>query len=159
MRALDNGLFSAKSIPLYFYVRFKKVEPFVGSNSCWDETTVILEITGPQQDGEALDKWVDEVVTPALLAAGGTIGLHFGKRIPPNSVTLQAALEKYESCGVETNINPTNCYHPQCQRKMSPSPFQYPPNYYTSDTARAHERGAALRASHSADPISADPSE
>lgn len=153
-RALDAGLFSAKSIPVYFYVRFKKVEPFTGSNSCWSETAVILEITGPQQDGEALDAWVDEVVTPALLAAGGTIGLHFGKRIPPNSATLQAALSKYTSCGVETNISPTNCYHPQCTRALSPASFTYPPTYYSSDLSRAHERAANLRANGRDEPES-----
>jgi hypothetical protein len=78
-QALRDGLFTSKPIPLYYYVRFKKVEPFYPSNSCWNETAVILEITGPQGDGVALDAWVDEVVTPALLQAGGTIGLHFGE--------------------------------------------------------------------------------
>jgi hypothetical protein len=79
LKALSDGLFTSKPIPLYYYVRFKQVEPFVPSNSCWNETAVILEITGPQGDGVALDAWVDQVVTPALLQAGGTIGLHFGE--------------------------------------------------------------------------------
>ncbi|CAB9497143.1 expressed unknown protein [Seminavis robusta] len=132
-QALKRGLFTSKRVPLYYYVRFKRVYPFENSNSCWNETAVILEITGPQGDGAKLDAWVDEVVTPALLDAGGTIGLHFGKRIPPRSLTTQKALEKYASCGAELNLSPANCYHPQCARTTTPQQFTYPPQYYTYD--------------------------
>lgn len=136
LKALRNGLFSAKSIPLYFYVRFKKVEPFTNGNSCFTETSVILEMTAPQQEGEKLDDWVDAVVLPALLDAGATIGMHFGKRIPPNTETLQKAYEKYASCGVELNVSPTNCYHPACTRSLTPDDFNYPPQYYSFDLGR-----------------------
>ena len=128
--ALENGLFTKKQIPLYYYVRFKKVVPFENSNSCWNEPAVILEITGPQGDGDALDQWVDDVVYPALIAEGGTIGLHFGKRIPPGRKTTRAALNKYKSCGAQLDLDPVDCYHPQCKRTTHPSSFVYPDQYY-----------------------------
>lgn len=130
MAAIENGLFTKKRIPVYYYVRFKRVVPLENSNSCWKEPAVILEITGPQGDGEGLDAWVDDVVYPALIAEGGTIGLHFGKRIPPGTQTTRAALKKYKSCGVELNLDPAHCYHPQCKRKVRPSSFVYPDQYY-----------------------------
>jgi hypothetical protein len=130
VKALENGLFTEEAIPLYFYVRFKKVQPKENTISCWDETSVILEITAPKGDGDALDEWVDTIVYPALIDAGGTVGLHFGKRLPPNTNLLQAALKKYESCGVELDLNPDVCFHPQCRRRVAPDPFVYPPQYY-----------------------------
>ena len=71
----------------------------------------------------------NQVLYPALSAIG-TVGLHFGKRVPAGSPVLTAALDKYAQCGVALGLSPADCYHPLCSRTVTPSAFKYPLPYF-----------------------------
>jgi hypothetical protein len=133
MAAMEDGLFTHdERVPLYWGVIAQKVEPTENSNSCWNVTSVALNIQVPPGQGDKLDKYVDKVVLPRLAAVpGSSIGANFGTRLPSRSDFLAMALERYESrCGVELDLLPSDCYHPACTRSTTITTFTYPEQYY-----------------------------
>ncbi len=110
-------------------VVIKKITPAPSSVGCWSEPTAAIDLQMPVGQGAELDAYVDGVLLPAL-AAEGTVGLHFGKRVPAQSAVLRAALETYGRCGVQLSLSPPVCYHPLCSRTEHPSAFEYPQPYF-----------------------------
>jgi hypothetical protein len=131
-QAMQNGLFSGDDkIPNYM---FAMIKPFAASDNphaCWTGPTVALDIQAPPGWGNQLDTYVDEVVYPHLLAVNATVTMHLGKRLPPNSRIVAAALTTYESCGMALNVAANPCYHPLCKRTVVPNEFEYPLAYYS----------------------------
>lgn len=158
--AISNGLFTSEKVPLYFNVVIKRIEAQGINYKCWDNTgkdrnkngdadangdegTVLvasIDAEAPAGWGDRLDKFVDEIIYPALHAYTEDIAIHFGKRSPPNSRILQSALDFYERCGVEIelgkDVKPKDCFHPICDRANNedgPREFTYPSQYYEYD--------------------------
>lgn len=130
-----GGLFTTddKKVPLYFNVVIKRIEAVGNNFNCWGQgaITAAIDLEAPAGWGDKLDDFVDNIVFPELKARGD-VAIHFGKRSPPNSKTLQSAIDFYQKCGVEIDLNLTEdvCYHPICDRNSSPRKFTYPPAYY-----------------------------
>lgn len=132
--AVQGGLFrDAAALPLSFGVVVKKIVPAANATGCWSVPTAAIDIQAPVGEGPNLDEYTDAVVWPRL-AAIGSVGLHFGKRLPAGSRLLRSALDKYSSCGAETglSINPAACYHPMCERAEAATEFVYPSSYYAA---------------------------
>lgn len=128
MRAIENGLF--KDWPLYGGAVIKRIS--ASDQGCWSVDAAALDIQLPINRGDELDDFVNSVIYPTLTDLGGTVSLHFGKRIPENSDTLQSALNFYEDCGVEVGLDlgTEDCFHPLCNRGNSADSFTYPAAYY-----------------------------
>jgi len=134
--AIKDGLFitSEEIVPFYFSVVIKQVNA-VGTNfKCWGEGTrmAAIDIQAPPNQGPQMDAYIENVVYPKL-SKFGDVAIHLGKRSPPNSSILASALDFYKTCGVEIGltVDSTECYHPICERKTTPTTFQYPAAYYT----------------------------
>jgi len=134
--AAEAGLFSGDDrVPIWFNVVIKRIVA-VGTNyKCWGEAGRIMasiDIEAPLGFADELDDYIENTIYPKLVVAGGPVAIHFGKRSPPNSSVLTSAMNFYESCGVETNLQVAveDCIHPLCERKPAPSVFHYPPAYY-----------------------------
>jgi len=126
---VDNGIFS--EFPRKAGSLAKKIVP-IGTNACWTEPIAAIDFQIPLGFATELDDFVENVFYPKLLELNSSakVTLHFGKRVPPNSNVLQAALNNYESCGVTLNPIVETCYHPLCARTVTPSTFEYPSKYY-----------------------------
>lgn len=124
MSAMADGLFTDDKVPTYFGVLIKKITPLT-DKSCWPVTAAAIDIQGPKDRGDAVDKWIKETVYP-YLKARGNVGLHLGKRIESGSELLATAMETYNAqCGVTLNLAPTTCYHPACTRSQITTNFTY----------------------------------
>ncbi|CAB9509321.1 expressed unknown protein [Seminavis robusta] len=129
--ALQNGLFTGNDqVPPYFFAMIKPLPASDNPHSCWQGPTVTLDIQAPMGWGAQLDMFVNLVVYRHLVAVNATVTMHFGKRLPPNSKVLAAALERYHECGAEVDVDADPCYHPMCKRTVVPTEFEYPPAYY-----------------------------
>lgn len=126
--AMADGLFTRDLVPPFLGVTIRKITPSASPNGCWTETSAILDVQGPE-DGDAIDDFVNNVILPKLLKFG-TVGLHFGKRIQAGSPILDAALDKYGTCGAELNVEPATCIHPMCRRSTAVSTFEWAPGFY-----------------------------
>eukprot|EP00967_Tisochrysis_lutea_P142574 scaffold263608_cov37-Tisochrysis_lutea.AAC.1 len=129
MAAIDAGLFSSPSLPSELAIVLKRVSPSENTVGCWTEPAAAIDIQAPVGSAAILDEYVDSVLYPSL-ATYGTVGLHFGKRVPSGSMVLNATLEKYARCGAALALNGGECIHPMCRRTTVPSPFNYPSKYY-----------------------------
>jgi len=128
--AMEDGLFTEHTVPLYMGVLVKRVEPAENTNGCWKNTTAAIDIQAPTFRGDDLDKYIKDTVLPALKARG-TVGVHFGKRLDSGSEILKTALDTYKKCGVMTYLDPPErCWHPACQRSSVLTGFEYPSRYY-----------------------------
>eukprot|EP00967_Tisochrysis_lutea_P069131 scaffold90764_cov32-Tisochrysis_lutea.AAC.2 len=130
LQAMRAGLFSAPNVPFNLAVVIKRIQPTNGTFGCWDVPAAAIDIQAPVGWHDMLDGYVADEVYPALSAIG-SVGLHFGKRIPAQSAVLQAALNKYSTCGASLNLSPAQCIHPMCERTPNPTTFEYPARYYS----------------------------
>jgi len=131
LAAMDAGLFSNPPVPVDLGLVIKRITPAEPTNGCWTEPAAAIDIQAPMGKHAILDDWIRDVLHPALTAIG-TVGLHFGKRLPAQSAVLQAALDKYEACGASVGLSLTECYHPMCKRTVTPTAFEYPSQYFKS---------------------------
>jgi hypothetical protein len=133
MSAMRDGLFTEDLVPPYFNVLVKKLSVSPTSIGCWKEDTAAIDFYSPDMYGGKLDKYMNDVVLPAL-KAHGDLTLHMGKRLAPGSDIVKEAFATYENqCGVELDINPSECYHPACTRSSDGSlatNFEYPPGIF-----------------------------
>lgn len=128
--AMNAGLFSSPTIPFNLGIVIKKIQPG-GDNSCWTVPAAAIDVQAPIGQSDLLDQYVEGVLHPALSAIG-SVGLHFGKRLPAGSNVLQSALDKYAGCGAAVDLEPANgCYHPMCTRTATPTAFEYPAQYFS----------------------------
>ena len=127
---VGNGIF--KNMPSKMSALIKKITPNESSNGCWDVPVASLDFQIPLGFSDDLDEYVTDVFYPAILDLDedAEVSLHFGKRMPSGGVVLQAALDKYESCGATLDLSPEKCYHPLCTRTNVPTTFEYPEKYY-----------------------------
>jgi len=130
-----SGVNNSNKVPLYFNVVIKRIQPAATDNNfnCYGTGTVMaaIDVEAPLGRADEMDAFIENIVYPALSANNGTVGIHFGKRSPPNSSILQSALDVYEACGAKVGLGAMEkCYHPLCERKATPSVFEYPEAYY-----------------------------
>ncbi|CAB9506668.1 expressed unknown protein [Seminavis robusta] len=130
MSAMEDGLFTKDTLPLYFGVLIRKVSAGT-EKSCWSVPIATIDIYAPKGSGDQLNKFIKETVVP-YLKSRGNVGLHFGKRLDSGSELLSLALSTYNrQCGVELGVTPTEgCYHPACNRESTLTNFTWPPSLY-----------------------------
>merc|ERR1711924_322294 len=114
---IKNGVFGEASYLMGFLIkRIRVSEDTIG---CWkDEEMASIDMQMPLSAAEELDDFAVNTLFPALQELG-EVSVHFGKRIPTGSALLAAALDKFESCGVSLNLNPSPCSHPGCPRSIN----------------------------------------
>lgn len=127
---VENGIYA--TIPDKMGTITKKITPDVNSNGCWQEPVASIDFQIPVGFDQVLDDYVSGEFYTKLLEVDSDAELtfHFGKRVPEDTSILQAALDKFESCGATLNITPEKCHHPLCTRTVIPSEFEYPEEYF-----------------------------
>jgi len=130
LQLAEDGIYS--TFPDNLGTIVKKITPVENSNGCWQEPVASIDFQVPQGFSKDLDEYVSETFYDKLLEIDGDaeVTFHLGKRVPANTAILQAALDKYESCGVTLNTTPEKCYHPLCTRTNVPTAFEYPEKYF-----------------------------
>ena len=133
MLAVNSGVLA--ELPSGMSVIAKKVSP-ITTNGCWDVDVATIDFQVPLGFEDDLDTYIEDVFYPKLLELNSSVEVtfHFGKRILAGSTVLQAALNKYESCGATLNPTVETCYHPMCARTTTPSEFEYPAMYFKEKT-------------------------
>ena len=128
---VDEGFFEDNPPPIGLVVAVKHIFANGNSNGCWKEETAGIAMAVPIGSAEDVEDYSTQVYE-AIARRGGTLTLHFGKRMPANREIIRAALSKLESCGVQTNVNPVRCLHPICRRTDRVDNFEWPAEYYAS---------------------------
>ena len=124
---MENGLWTKDYVPAYFGVVAKRLSADQSSPGCWKVDTAAIDFQAPATYGTKLDEYLDNVVLPALLAAGGPVSVHMGKRLASNSALLQESYSFYNAaCGVSLDVATSPCYHPACTRSLQITDFDYP---------------------------------
>ena len=127
---VEDGFFDDNPPPIDSIVAVKHIFADRTSNGCWKEETAGIAMATPTRSVDELEDYVTDVYQ-AIERRGGTLTLHFGKRMPRDRTIIRAALRKLESCGVQLNVNPARCLHPVCRRTDRISTFEWPAEYYS----------------------------